>query len=268
MNAVPTATITLRDIDVRYREAGSGPAVVLVHGLAEDHLSWHVQQETLAGFRTYAYDLRGHGGTTQGVGQGTLAQLRDDLGAFLREVSGPAYCVGFSLGGTVVLAAAAAEPDLVTGAVLIGTSTVVGRAAAEFYAERIGRVTDQDSSALAEALHADTAAALVNPASDVDAITQRRIVAVGDGGGYANAARAMAGLRSAPLTPELGSVRCPVSVIGAEHDTFCPRKAADIIREALPHATYTEIADAGHLMNVEQPEAVTASITTALEGMS
>lgn len=260
------STVSLGDIDVRYRVAGDGPAVVLVHGLAEDHTSWRRQQDALREFRTHAYDLRGHGGSALGAAEGTPEQLRDDLIAFLAEVSGPAVCVGFSLGGAVVLAAAAERPDLVAGAVVLGTSTVVGRAAASFYAERIGRARSGDRESLAAAMREDTAAALVNPDVDVDEITAGRLAAIGDGAGYANAAAAMATLRERPLTPALPTIRCPVAVIGAEQDTFCPRKAADIVLDGLREGSYHEIPGAGHLMNVDKPEAVTASLLAVLEG--
>lgn len=287
MSADRRKTVRLRDIDVHYRvhdrecgAAGGGdvPAVVFVHGLGEDHTSWARQQRDLtASHRTYTYDLRGHGGSGLGDADGSLGQLRDDLIAFLREVSGPAVCVGFSLGGTVVLSAAAKEPGLVTRAVVLGTSTVVGRAAAEYYAERIGRVRSGDPQRIAEALREDTAAALAQkhdegPGEEPDevaAVTAQRVKAIGDGRGYANAARAMAGLRDQPLTPALADIRCPVDVIGAERDGFCPRKAADILLAGLkenPHitATYREIPGAGHLMNVDQPAAVTEQLRAAL----
>ena len=255
-DTITTHTVSLRDIDVTYTRAGHGPAVVLVHGLAEDHQSWRPVQEAGLEATTYAYDLRGHGQTTAGSPQGTLAQLRDDLLTFLEEVTGPATCVGFSLGGTVVLSAAAQRPDLVTKVVALGTSSVVGRGAAGFYAGRIALFRGPDTAAQQEALFSDTAAALHNPESDVDAVTRFRLAAVGDGRGYVNASTAMAALVDAPLTPELSKVGPGVEVviIGADHDTFCPKKAADIILGAVEHATYAEISGAGHLMLVDQPE--------------
>jgi len=254
------------DIHVSYTEAGDGPPVVLVHGLAEDRATWRVQQRDLTGVRSYAYDLRGHGGTAVGAADGTLDQLADDLVAFLEQVSGAATCVGFSLGGTVVLSAAARRPDLVSHAIVLGTSSVVGRAAAEFYAGRIELVRSGDAAAVAAAMTEDTAAAITRPEVDVADVTRRRLAAVGGGAGYVNAARAMAGLREHPLTPALGDVRCHVDVIGADSDTFCPRKAADIVVDGLPDATYHEITGAGHLVNSDRPTAVTDVLNRLLEG--
>ncbi len=253
----------LGDIEVAWRASGHGEPVVLVHGLAEDGRSWEAQLGRLGPHRTFAYDIRGHGRTTLGSADGTLAQLGDDLGRFLAEVTGPAICVGFSLGGTIVLWAAAHRPHLVRRAVVLATSSVVGRRARDFYADRIELVRARGPEELARALREDTSAALARPDVDVDMVTARRVAAVGDGDGYVNGAAAMAALNGQPLTPDLRDVGCEVTVVGGERDAFCPRRAADLMLEALPRARYVEIAGVGHLMNVDDPDAVTAAIAEA-----
>ncbi|MFW0784451.1 alpha/beta fold hydrolase [Gordonia sp. CPCC 206044] len=248
-------TVTIGDIEVRYTRHGSGRPVVLVHGLAEGRRSWHAVQEGLADVTTFAYDLRGHGDTTLGTGAGNLSQLRDDLIGFLELVTGPATCIGFSLGGTIVLAAAAERPDLVRTVVALGTSSVVGRGAAAFYAQRIELFRGSDAAAQHAALRDDTVAALHDSDVLVDRVTAERTAAVGDGGGYVNAATAMAALAGDPLTLTLAGIGPGTRtwIVGADHDTFCPKKASDIILAAIPHARYAEIVGAGHLMAVDQP---------------
>lgn len=244
----------IRDIEVNYSERGDGEAVVLIHGLAEDHQSFADVQERLQNFHTFAYDFRGHGSTTNGDADGTIEQLADDLIAFLETVSGPAKCVGYSLGGTIVLQAAVKRPDLVRHLILVGTSTVVGSMAAEFFKQRI-ELLQQNPDAFREALREDNAKQIVNPAVNADEIAQARCAAVGTGEGYINAARAMIGVNQQPMTPLLAQVDRPVDVVGADQDVFCPRKASDIILEALSSAQYHEIADAGHLISADQPAA-------------
>ena len=256
--------IRLDDIEVGYTENGAGPPVVMVHGLAEDRRSWSLAQERLPDYRTLACDLRGHGETGAGKGHGTLDQLASDLARFLEALTGPAACIGYSLGGTVVLALAAARPDLVTRAVVSGTSSVVGRAAAGFFTERIALLR-ADRAAFEAALREDTAAQIVTAGVDLDAITARRLEAIGDGRGYVNAARAMQAMHEAPLTSALEHIRCPVDVIGGDADRFCPRRAADIILAELRDGTYREIADCGHLMTVDQPVAYAVALRAALE---
>ena len=187
-----------------------------------------------------------------------------DLARFLGTVSGPAVCVGYSLGGTVVLWAAAHYAALVRGAIVAATSSIVGRAAAGFFEQRIKTLQD-DLSAFAAELRSDTEAQLAATKGELDTVTARRLKAVGDGGGYINAARAMKRLSAEPLTPILPRVACHVDVIGAEKDVFCPRKAADILISGLTKAEYHEIPGAGHLMSIDNPAAYATTIKQSLD---
>ena len=256
--------VRLADIAVGYTRMGEGPPAVMLHGLAEDRNSWADVQRRLSDFTTYACDLRGHGETELGEAEGTLEQLGGDLIGFLEALTGPADCIGYSLGGAVVLWVAARRPDLVRRATVAGTSTVVGRRAVGFFRDRIETIRS-DFPAFADALKEDTRQQLVVAGDRLDEVAARRLQAIGDGGGYVNAARAMARLHDDPLTCLLPDIACPVHVIGGEADVFCPRKAADIMIAALRHGTYREVAGAGHLMSVDQPDAYAQAIRDALE---
>lgn len=256
--------IRVGDIDVAYAVAGGGVPVVLVHGLAEDKGSWCEVQAALGEYRTYAVDVRGHGESTVGEGEGTLAQLGRDLIGFLEKMTGPAACVGYSLGGTVVLWAASQRPDLFRAAVVAGTSSVVGRAAVGFFQDRIATI-QRDFPAFEGALRSDTAGQLAHAQHRLDEVFERRLKAVNDGRGYINAARAMVRMATEPLTPLLSKVQCPVVAIYGDRDVFCPEKAVDILAQALPQVTRQKLADAGHLMSIDQPQAYAESIRAALD---
>lgn len=254
----------LGDLEVAYLRAGQGPPVVFIHGLGEDGASWTPVVARL-GDRVTAYcpDLRGHGGTTAGEGQGAAAQLADDLAGFLEQVSGPAVCVGFSLGGVIVLEAALRRPDLVRKAIVVGTSSKVGRAACAFFEQRIAQL-ETDPAEFRRGLIADAQAQIARHSEQAGAVAARRIAAVGEGRGYANAARAMIAMGAAPITERLGGIRPPVHIVQGVEDMFCPIKAAEILRSAMPQATYSEIPGAGHLMSVDQPDLLAADIAAAL----
>lgn len=261
-----TETLKVGDIEVAYRAEGEGATtMVLIHGLAQDHRMWAHQQASLAGVSTVACDIRGHGETSLGDPDGTLSQLGGDLVAFLEHV-GPATCAGFSLGGTVALWAAAERPDLVESVVALATSSVVGRAAAAFFAQRIRLFAGDDTEAIRQALLADTRGALANPRVDADGVTATRLQAIGDRRGYLNGARAMAAIHEEPLNPRLARVECPVLVVSGERDTFCPRKAAEIMLEHLPNARFEELSGIGHLVTDDGPEAVTSVIERWIAG--
>lgn len=248
------SSVELNDIVVNYRQRGSGSPVVLLHGLAEDLRSWEAVAAHLGEFSVYTVDLRGHGRTTAGEGGGTLSQLSDDLAAFLATVTGPAAVVGYSLGGTIGLRTATHPGTLIGHLIVVATSSVVGTAAAEFFAGRIAQLEACDWNGFASGLRDDTAKQVVT-AADIDALASRRVDAVGDGRGYINAARAMIGIRSEPLNPLLEKIDIPVDVIGASSDVFCPRRASDIIVEGIDSCRYHEIAGSGHLLSVDQPDA-------------
>jgi len=46
---------------ISYREAGAGPALVLLHGIGSSSASWLFQLESLAGYRLIAWDAPGYG---------------------------------------------------------------------------------------------------------------------------------------------------------------------------------------------------------------
>ena len=254
----------INDIEIAFSERGRGQKVVMLHGLAEDRQSFADIQERLNGVHTFACDLRGHGETDLGNARGTLEQLGSDLAGFLEAVTGPAVCVGYSLGGTIVLWAAALRPDLVSHAVVAGTSVKVGYKARSFFQERISLV-ENDLSAFAEALYRDTTAQLVNKEIDIKKLTRKRLQTIGNGAGYVNAAKAMMRLHDEPITCLLEKIECPVDVIGADQDVFCPHKAAAMITEALNNAAYHEIANSGHLMSMDQPEIYCATLQNILD---
>ena len=155
------------------------------------------------------------------------------------------------------------RPDLVQGAIVIGTSSKVGRAAASFFEARIEQALT-DPAGFRQALAEDTDAQVGRNRDDVAAIAARRIAAVGEGAGYVNAARAMVALAAAPLTERLRNIRVPVHIIQGENDAFCPLKAAEILREAMPDAGYAVIPDAGHLIALDQPDLLAVELSRVL----
>ena len=72
------------DLDVAWFEWGRGDPLLLVHGLADDHRAWRKVLPWLAADRrVIACDVRGHGQTSLGNPDGTLAQLGGDLVALM-----------------------------------------------------------------------------------------------------------------------------------------------------------------------------------------
>lgn len=102
-----------------------GPAVVLVHGFGASTYHWRYQVPELAarGFRVYAICLLGYGWSPRVTltysGEVWAAQIQ----AFLRQViSRPAVLVGNSVGAFASLLAAAGQPELCRGLVLLNAA--------------------------------------------------------------------------------------------------------------------------------------------------
>lgn len=110
IEAVRTPTVQVREVNlhghkVSYRIAGSGPAIMLVHGIAGTGETWADVMERLADHYTLiAPDLPGHGVSDKPVGDyslGSLASMLRDLMVTIGIEN--ATMVGHSLGGGVVM---------------------------------------------------------------------------------------------------------------------------------------------------------------------
>jgi glycerol-3-phosphate dehydrogenase len=103
---------------------GSGPPIVLVHGLGGSHLNWLPVAPRLARHgRVVALDLAGHGRTVSRGRSARVGANRKLLGQFLDEVArAPAVLMGNSMGGYLSLAEAASEPAKVAALVLVNAA--------------------------------------------------------------------------------------------------------------------------------------------------
>lgn len=107
------ATVTTPDgVSIAITEQGSGPTVLLVHGITESSATWGPVPDLLAdaGYRVVSMDLRGHGGSGR-ADTYDLASMAGDVGAVLADLDAvDALVIGHSLGGAVVSAYAAGGP--------------------------------------------------------------------------------------------------------------------------------------------------------------
>lgn len=105
--ALPNGRGGVDEVSVRYRVAGEGPPVVLLHGIGLDAsgVSWRHTLPSLAdGHRVYALDFPGHGESEKPSRRYTTAFFRATLEAFLDEFGlNDAALVGVSMGGCVAL---------------------------------------------------------------------------------------------------------------------------------------------------------------------
>ena len=227
---------------------------VLIHGLSETREAWAHQLPFLRQSReAIAYDIRGFGRSPVGSGDGTVEQMADDLAQLVSACShGPAWLVGFSMGGVIAQRFALDFPEMTAGLVLIASSCTVGQSGQAFFHSRIKNVTDDGLEAIAAITATDARGCFaLGDEQLINEYQELRTAAVRDTNGYLNACRAMLRLGDNPMTEELAGIACPTLVIAAEHDPYCPPRASEMIARAIPAAQFKVIAEAGHCMHWE-----------------
>ena len=110
---------------IAYDVNGSGPLVVLSHGIGDHRQAYRFLAPRLAqaGYRVANADLRGHGESSMGWASITRTDIAGDLIALIRHLDGPAVIVGHSISGGAATIAAAKQPELVAGIVEINPFT-------------------------------------------------------------------------------------------------------------------------------------------------
>lgn len=114
---------------IHYVEAGSGPAVVLLHGLGADYTTWLPTIPVLAPhFHVYALDQIGFGNSDKPMIPYRPRTLVDFLTKFLDQIGiDKAILVGSSLGGWTAAAFTLDHPARVDKLVLVGAAGIAPR---------------------------------------------------------------------------------------------------------------------------------------------
>lgn len=121
----PTRWLKIGGRRIAVTESGSGPLVLLVHGLGGQAGNFHRVTPLLPGFRCVAVDRPGTGWSDPAArGAAGITGHAATLAALIEALAaGPALVVGHSLGGAIGLRLALDRPDLVAGLVGIGALT-------------------------------------------------------------------------------------------------------------------------------------------------
>lgn len=255
-------TVTVDGKAAHYAEAGEpgGPGtLVLLHAFPLGVGMWRPQLAAFPGWRVVAPALPGFDGTLEAATPTVEAFVRHALAVLDALEVGRAVFCGLSMGGYVTLAAWRLDPDRFAGAVLADTrsdaDTAEARAARAAMRERL-RVTGQAGVAaemLSKLLGASTPS--VRP-EVVD--TVRRLIA---GQTIAGIDGALQAIMSRPDSTELlAGLWVPTLVVVGEEDTLTPPAEAERIQAGVPGATFVRIPGAGHLSNLENPNAFNAAL--------
>lgn len=251
---------------IHYVQQGTGPDLVLVPGLGASTHVWYPQLKALSPvLRVTALDPRGHGGSGRPAGPYSMRVFADDTAALMRHLGlGPAVVVGSSMSGMTVVELAAAHPELVRAAVLVGGFPVLPPAGKERMEGRARTAETQGmeplgdmvvSTALGNSTHA-TQPGLVG--------LYRAVIVANDPQAYAVSCRAIV---QADVTPLLPQVRCPTLILLGGEEQVAPLPAAHALKVGIPHAEVRVIPAAGHLPFLEQSSAFNAALLEFITGV-
>jgi 3-oxoadipate enol-lactonase len=262
-----TIELTSPSITVAYDDVGTGLPVVLLHAFPLDREMWAPQLEPIsrAGFRVFALDLPGFGGTSADGDGFTIDRGADLVGGFLDALGiSKTVVVGLSMGGYVAMAIARRRPSLLAGLVLADT-----RAAPDAPHMR-GNRDKMIASVQAKGPVAAADAMLPNLFSEPTRSTNPALIErVKQSVLRQSASGIVAGLvalRDRPdAAPDLETMAVPILVLVGEFDTVTPLLAAARIAGTVPKSDLAHIPGAGHLSNLENPEAFNTAVIAFLK---
>ncbi len=278
MDPLKPKTVILHGRSVSFVEMGTGPVLLLIHGMAGTHENWKAVIGPLAQrHAVVAPDLPGHGASAPGAGDYSIGALAAGLRDLLLTLGHErATLVGHSLGGGIAMQLAYQFPELTERLVLVSSGGLgpevspVLRAAALPGADLFITATAKAATKAGTAVGRGLAAVGLRPSPDVAEVAR----------GYASLADA--GRRTAFLAT-LRSVMnsggqsinasdrlylaadIPMLIIWGERDPIIPVRHGERAHEAIQGSRLEIFEGVGHLPQLEAPARFVAVIEQFLK---
>ena len=260
---MPRATVN--GIDLAYRDSGGdGTPVVLLHGFPFRSSLWDPQFDALGDtYRLIAPDLRGFGDSAV-PDSFSMEAFAEDVAGLLDHLGiEQAVVGGLSMGGYITFEFLRRHPGRVRALILADTrpdpdsDEVKARRDAQ-----IRQVAAKGGESLVEPMMAALLAGGAQGASPASEAL-RRVMEGQDDRSWIGGLEAM---KARPdSTAELAAIEVPALVLVGEHDAIAPPDVARAMSERIPTSRLVVIEGAGHVANLEAPEAFTAALATFLE---
>ncbi len=266
MSEFEKKTVMLHGRPVSYAEAGEGPVLLLIHGMAGNMENWQEVIEPLARRHTViAPDLPGHGGSGPGGGDYSLGALAATLRDLLVSLGHQrATLVGHSLGGGIAMQFAYQFPEASERLVLVSSgglgpevSPILRAAAlpgADFFIAQTSRAALRPVAAISRGLGAIG----LRPNADVAEVAR----------GYGSLAdpdrraaflatlRSVVGTRGQRVDASdrlYLAEGMPVLIVWGERDPIIPAHHGEAAHEAIPGSRLEVFEGVGHMPQLETP---------------
>jgi 3-oxoadipate enol-lactonase len=253
---------SLSNFTMEYEDQGRGIPVILIHGYPLNKTLWDPQLESLPKFaRVIAPDLRGHGGSDTVEGVYSMRAMAQDIKELIEKlkIEGQVILGGLSMGGYICFEFFRSYPHLLKGIILAAT-----RATADDTETKTNR---EVAAALAlekgpEAIVQMLLPKMLAPASyqkKPEVVERARKIMlsvkpqaiVGDLMGMKNRQDSTAALKD---------IGVPVLILHGGDDQIIPQNEIDLMKNEIKTAKLEIIPEAGHLLNIEQPDLFNSAV--------
>ena len=243
---------------------GSGPALVLIHGLGGDSNTFSPLMDRLGGCRVLRPDLPGAGRSTLRPGRAGLRGLASAVRDALRAAGVErAHLAGHSMGSLICQHLAAETPESVLSLALFGPILEPAPAARRALEERADTARREGMAGIAESVSSESVAATSGDTGRLARAFVRASLLRQDPAGYAWHCRALASANAA----DHGAIACPTLLVAGESDPVAPVATAETLKGRIGGADLEILPGVGHWMTVETPGRSADALTRHLDGV-
>jgi pimeloyl-ACP methyl ester carboxylesterase len=250
----PVSRIDVGSLSLAYRQAGSGPPLVLLHGAYEDGRYWAGQLTHLSdAFRVIALDVPGFGLSDDPPQAWGPADYAHAIAGFIETLGlGQPHVLGLSFGSVLALLLYREHPNIVGSLVLASAYAGWAGSLPPDEVQRRLEGAAQELGLEPRAVAARWLPTLLSPSASAEHVVL--VESMFDDFHRGGMKTALHALGHVDLREMLGSVRVPTLLVYGADDVRSPAAVVgEDLRAKIPGSSLVVIPDAPHLVSLEQP---------------